>query len=207
MFCRCGVADGHPAPERTAAQIHTFILGTFRGFTSYVLENTTIEPSLNTGILRGRTATCVADARAGCAQGPAPLPLWPCTTVYRMHPGPVWLPRAFFRLRPVLPRGIRTSRNRSERRESGPPGAVAVPLIHRNRMQTGRVQRPVPPVSTPGDPMSQMGTPRSQSAAATTRRPWISPRVDELPRLTDLTLQSTGIPGDCDPLDPSSCFP
>jgi hypothetical protein len=55
--------------------------------------------------------------------------------------------------------------------------------------------------------MSQMGTHRSQTAAATSRRPWVAPRVDELPRLTDLTLQSAGIPGDCDPGDPSSCFP
>jgi hypothetical protein len=55
--------------------------------------------------------------------------------------------------------------------------------------------------------MSQMGTHRSQ-AAATSRRPWISPRVDELPRLTDLTLQSNGgVLGDCDPNNPSSCFP
>lgn len=54
--------------------------------------------------------------------------------------------------------------------------------------------------------MSQMGTPRSQSAAMT-RRPWITPRVDELPRLTDLTLQSGGTPGTCEPGDPSSCFP
>jgi len=37
------------------------------------------------------------------------------------------------------------------------------------------------------------------------RRSWVAPRVDELPRLTDLTLQ-TGIPGDCIPGDPSSCF-
>jgi hypothetical protein len=53
--------------------------------------------------------------------------------------------------------------------------------------------------------MSQMGTPSSQSAA-TPRRRWIAPRIDELPRLTDLTLQ-TGIPGNCQPGDPSSCFP
>jgi len=52
--------------------------------------------------------------------------------------------------------------------------------------------------------MSQMGTLHSQSAAP--RRPWTAPRVDELPRLSDLTLQ-TGIPGDCVPGDPSSCFP
>lgn len=51
--------------------------------------------------------------------------------------------------------------------------------------------------------MSQ-GTPSSQSSAP--RRPWLAPRVDELPRLTDLTLQSGGVPGDCED-DPSSCFP
>lgn len=37
------------------------------------------------------------------------------------------------------------------------------------------------------------------------RRAWVAPRVTELPRLTQLTLQS-GIPGTCDPGDPSSCF-
>jgi hypothetical protein len=56
--------------------------------------------------------------------------------------------------------------------------------------------------------MSQMGTPTQKFAASPApRRTWIAPRVDELPRLTDLTLQSGGIPGDCDPGDPSSCFP
>jgi hypothetical protein len=54
--------------------------------------------------------------------------------------------------------------------------------------------------------MSQMGMLRSQSAAPAPRRPWVAPRVDDLPRLTDLTLQSDGIDGDCT-LDPSSCFP
>ena len=38
------------------------------------------------------------------------------------------------------------------------------------------------------------------------RHTWIAPQVTELPRLTQLTLQTTGIPGDCDPGDPSSCF-
>jgi hypothetical protein len=34
---------------------------------------------------------------------------------------------------------------------------------------------------------------------APTRRPWIAPRVDELPRLTELTLQTgAGIPGECE---------
>lgn len=43
----------------------------------------------------------------------------------------------------------------------------------------------------------------SQSSAP--RRPWLAPRVDQLPRLTDLTLQSGGIPASCED-DPSSCF-
>lgn len=56
--------------------------------------------------------------------------------------------------------------------------------------------------------MSQMGSHRTQSdaAAPAPRRPWQAPRVDDMPRLTELTLQTVGIPGDCDPLDPSSCF-
>ncbi|HEX6910452.1 MAG TPA: hypothetical protein VF142_08655 [Longimicrobium sp.] len=55
--------------------------------------------------------------------------------------------------------------------------------------------------------MPQKGMPHSQSAppVAAPRRPWLAPRVDDMPRLTELTLQS-GIPGDCDPGDPSSCF-
>jgi hypothetical protein len=52
--------------------------------------------------------------------------------------------------------------------------------------------------------MQQMGMNASQTAASP-RRPWSAPRVDDLPRLSDLTLQ-TGIPGDCVPGDPSSCF-
>lgn len=36
----------------------------------------------------------------------------------------------------------------------------------------------------------------SPSAAAATRRPWVAPRVTDLPRLTELTLQTGGgIPG------------
>lgn len=48
----------------------------------------------------------------------------------------------------------------------------------------------------------------SQSAtpAPAPRRAWTTPRLDEMPRLTELTLQSVGIPGDCDPGDPGSCF-
>ncbi len=46
----------------------------------------------------------------------------------------------------------------------------------------------------------------SPAPASAPRRPWTAPRVDELPRLSDLTLQSGGIPGTCDPGDPSSCF-
>jgi hypothetical protein len=45
----------------------------------------------------------------------------------------------------------------------------------------------------------------SAVSAPALRRPWTTPRVDDMPRLTDLTLQS-GIPGDCDENDPSSCF-
>ena len=46
-----------------------------------------------------------------------------------------------------------------------------------------------------------------QSAAPAPRRPWTAPRVDDMPRLSDLTLQTNiGIPGDCDDSNPSSCF-
>ena len=56
--------------------------------------------------------------------------------------------------------------------------------------------------------MSQKGSHRmlSETAAPAPRRPWQAPRVDDMPRLTELTLQTVGIPGDCDPGDPGSCF-
>jgi hypothetical protein len=45
----------------------------------------------------------------------------------------------------------------------------------------------------------------SPSVAETTRAPWIAPRVDDLPRLTELTLQSGDIiDGDC--MAGSTCF-
>lgn len=31
------------------------------------------------------------------------------------------------------------------------------------------------------------------------RRPWVAPRVETLPPLANLTLQTVGIPGDTDP--------
>lgn len=46
----------------------------------------------------------------------------------------------------------------------------------------------------------------SATPAPASRRPWTAPRLDEMPRLTDLTLQSVGIPGDCQPGNPGSCF-
>lgn len=48
--------------------------------------------------------------------------------------------------------------------------------------------------------MSQKGTHRlPQPSAAAPRRPWVAPRVEDLPRLTELTLVSGGgIPGECE---------
>lgn len=45
-------------------------------------------------------------------------------------------------------------------------------------------------VPTRNDEASLPGNTSQPSA-----RPWISPRIETLPRLTDLTLQSGGIPG------------
>jgi hypothetical protein len=55
--------------------------------------------------------------------------------------------------------------------------------------------------------MSQQDVHPSQSSSHfAARRPWVAPRVDTLPPLTDLTLQTGAIIGDCGPSDPSSCF-
>lgn len=47
----------------------------------------------------------------------------------------------------------------------------------------------------------------SSPTLATARRPWIAPRVEELPRLTELTLASAldPIDGNC-PIGGSTCF-
>lgn len=47
--------------------------------------------------------------------------------------------------------------------------------------------------------MSQQGTSRPIPPASE-RRPWVAPRVEDLPRLTALTLSpGGGIPGKCEP--------
>jgi hypothetical protein len=47
--------------------------------------------------------------------------------------------------------------------------------------------------------MTPQKTPAPQDRSLP-RRPWQTPRVEELPRLTELTLETSGaaIPGDCD---------
>lgn len=40
---------------------------------------------------------------------------------------------------------------------------------------------------------------RPAATAPAARMPWLAPRVDDLPRLTELTLQTGGaIPGECE---------
>jgi hypothetical protein len=55
--------------------------------------------------------------------------------------------------------------------------------------------------------MSQKAMPVA-SPTVPPRRPWVAPRVEELPRLTELTLQTAGgIPGECEPGGGgSTCF-
>lgn len=55
--------------------------------------------------------------------------------------------------------------------------------------------------------MSQQGTARPSPRASADRRAWVAPRVEDLPRLTELTLQ-TGpvINGECG-VGGSTCFP
>ena len=44
-------------------------------------------------------------------------------------------------------------------------------------------------------PMRNDEASSSENVSQSVARPWISPRVETLPRLTDLTLQSGGISG------------
>lgn len=54
--------------------------------------------------------------------------------------------------------------------------------------------------------MAQPGIDR-RSPQPAPRRAWVAPRVEDLPRLTELTLQSgPGVPGDCG-VGGSTCFP
>ena len=57
--------------------------------------------------------------------------------------------------------------------------------------------------------MIENGTdPQALHAAPADRKPWLAPRVDDLPRLTELTLQSPaggGIDGECTTTG-STCF-
>lgn len=71
------------------------------------------------------------------------------------------------------------------------------------------ITRPRPPPSGDAAPMIEP-TPRIAGSVAPgeARRPWLAPRVDELPRLTELTLATGGgVPGDCDLVGGgSTCF-
>lgn len=49
--------------------------------------------------------------------------------------------------------------------------------------------------------MADKGT----NIAGAERRPWIAPRVEQLPRLTELTLLTPPIEGNC-PIGSSTCF-
>jgi hypothetical protein len=54
--------------------------------------------------------------------------------------------------------------------------------------------------------MADKGTMRpAPRSAAADRRPWIAPRVDDLPRLTELTLLTGPIEGNCG-VGGSTCF-
>ena len=46
---------------------------------------------------------------------------------------------------------------------------------------------------------------KSIRIAAAERRPWVAPRVEQLPRLTELTLQTGPVEGNC-PIGSSTCF-
>lgn len=52
--------------------------------------------------------------------------------------------------------------------------------------------------------MADKGTIRTSPRSAE-RRPWIAPRVEDLPRLTELTLVTAPIDGDCG-VGGSTCF-
>ncbi|WP_420126332.1 hypothetical protein [Longimicrobium sp.] len=54
--------------------------------------------------------------------------------------------------------------------------------------------------------MADKGTIRTSPRSATAeRRPWVAPRVEDLPRLTELTLLTAPIDGNCG-TGGSTCF-
>jgi hypothetical protein len=53
--------------------------------------------------------------------------------------------------------------------------------------------------------MADQGTVRTSPRSAAERRPWIAPRVEDLPRLTELTLVTAPIDGNCG-VGGSTCF-
>jgi hypothetical protein len=53
--------------------------------------------------------------------------------------------------------------------------------------------------------MADKGTTRTSPRSGAERRPWIAPRVEDLPRLTELTLVTAPIEGNCG-VGGSTCF-
>jgi hypothetical protein len=55
--------------------------------------------------------------------------------------------------------------------------------------------------------MAAKGTDRPfPRSAPAERRPWVAPRVEQMPRLTELTLATLPIDGDCPIGGGSTCF-
>ncbi|HEX2206127.1 MAG TPA: hypothetical protein VHG93_00475 [Longimicrobium sp.] len=53
--------------------------------------------------------------------------------------------------------------------------------------------------------MADKGTTRTSPRSPAERRPWVAPRVEDLPRLTELTLLTAPIEADCG-VGGSTCF-
>lgn len=93
----------------------------------------------------------------------------------------------------------------SARTLTGPLAPAPIPA-RPGRLRTAGLVPAHPPLSMKTPAMADQGTTRtSPRSAAADRRPWVAPRVEDLPRLTDLTLQTTPIEGTCG-TGGSTCF-
>lgn len=113
--------------------------------------------------------------------------------------------------RPVTIHAVRGVRNAPSRTPSYRARSTRFPARLRSGTSAASRAGPAPPAAPakPAPPresaMAEKGTPRSAPRPPADRRAWVAPRVEELPRLTELTLQTGLIGGECG-VGGSTCF-